>query len=167
MSVKSITITQPFASLIAIGAKTRETRSWAPRHIGPLAIHAGKSLEFMYLCSTEPFRTVLLRHQLHAGNLPMGRIVAIARLAQNDPVEGIRDRLSLEERHFGDYTDGRYAWLLENVRPLRQPIEVRGAQGLWDWECPEALLQSYLQETSSNQSRNRRVARPMADARDQ
>jgi hypothetical protein len=42
-----ITLTEPWATLVAIGAKTIETRSWpAPAHaIGqPLAIHAAKGL---------------------------------------------------------------------------------------------------------------------------
>jgi hypothetical protein len=35
---------------------------------------------------------------------------------------------------FGDWREGRYAWELANVKPLAEPISVRGRQGLWDWE---------------------------------
>ncbi len=38
--MKAITLWQPWASLIAIGAKKIETRSWATKYRGPLAIHA-------------------------------------------------------------------------------------------------------------------------------
>lgn len=38
----TITVRQPWASLIAAGVKTIETRSWATRHRGPLVIHASK-----------------------------------------------------------------------------------------------------------------------------
>lgn len=41
--MKALTIHQPWASLIAAGVKTIETRSWSTRHRGPLAIHAGKA----------------------------------------------------------------------------------------------------------------------------
>lgn len=38
--LKALTLTQPWASLVAIGAKEIETRSWTTRHRGWLAIHA-------------------------------------------------------------------------------------------------------------------------------
>lgn len=40
--MKAITLYQPWATLIAIGAKTVETRSWSTTYRGPLAIHAAK-----------------------------------------------------------------------------------------------------------------------------
>ena len=42
--MKALTITQPWATLIAIGAKRFETRGWSTPYRGPLAIHAGKNL---------------------------------------------------------------------------------------------------------------------------
>lgn len=38
-----LTLHQPWASLIAVGVKTIETRSWSTPYRGPLAIHAGKA----------------------------------------------------------------------------------------------------------------------------
>ena len=40
--LRAITVWQPHASLIAIGAKTIETRSWATKYRGPVLIHAAK-----------------------------------------------------------------------------------------------------------------------------
>src|SRR5690348_17556570 len=40
--MKALTLTQPWASLVAIGAKRIETRSWSTSYRGPLAIHAAK-----------------------------------------------------------------------------------------------------------------------------
>lgn len=40
--MKALSLTQPWASLIAIGAKRVETRSWSTNHRGPVAIHAAK-----------------------------------------------------------------------------------------------------------------------------
>ena len=34
--VKALTLTQPWATLVAIGAKRIETRSWSTRYRGPL-----------------------------------------------------------------------------------------------------------------------------------
>lgn len=41
--MKVLTLHQPWASLIALGVKTIETRSWSTAYRGPLAIHAGST----------------------------------------------------------------------------------------------------------------------------
>lgn len=38
------------------------------------------------------------------------------------------------ERAFGDYSEGRWAWLLADIMPLAIPVEAKGALSLWDWE---------------------------------
>lgn len=40
--MKALTLTQPYATLVAIGEKRLETRSWRTSYRGPLAIHAAK-----------------------------------------------------------------------------------------------------------------------------
>lgn len=37
------------------------------------------------------------------------------------------------EADFGDYTPGRYVWILANVRPI-EPVPAKGMQRLWEWE---------------------------------
>lgn len=44
--MKALTLHQPWATLVAEGSKTIETRSWSTKYRGPLAIHAGKSTEW-------------------------------------------------------------------------------------------------------------------------
>ena len=41
--IKAISLWQPWASLIALGGKKIETRSWPTKYRGPLAIHASKN----------------------------------------------------------------------------------------------------------------------------
>lgn len=60
--MRILTLTQPWASLIAIGAKTLETRSWRTGYRGPLAIHYA-------LCHMEPFRSVLRPHFARVADL--------------------------------------------------------------------------------------------------
>ena len=67
--IKAITLLQPYAALVAIGAKTIETRSWYTPYRGPLAIHAGKGRDFLYLCQSEPFRAGRSLHGI-LNNLP-------------------------------------------------------------------------------------------------
>lgn len=146
--MKAITIIQPWATLIAIGEKNFETRSWATRYRGPLAIHAGKKVD-REACEQEPFRSVLARHGYTADNLPTGAVVATCNLSDCYSVH--RDTLGgvvhlhgaarnihwgypwINEYYFGDYSNGRYAWELSNVQQLPEPIPAKGQQGLWNW----------------------------------
>jgi hypothetical protein len=37
------------------------------------------------------------------------------------------------QKPYGDYSPGRFAWLLADIKPLPEPIPARGRQGLWQW----------------------------------
>jgi hypothetical protein len=149
--VIALTLTQPWATLVAIGAKRIETRSWGTSYRGPIAIHAAKGMprDAVALCHAEPFREALARAGLHSlADLPRGAIVAKARLVDVRPTSHLRQTVggrifepagdlptvASAERAFGDYTGGRFMWILEDVVPLPQPVPVRGALGLWDWK---------------------------------
>ena len=43
--MKTITIKQPYASLIAAGIKKYEFRTWKSKYRGKLLIHAGKGID--------------------------------------------------------------------------------------------------------------------------
>lgn len=85
--MKALSVRQPWATLIAIGAKRIETRSWRTRYRGPLAIDASgrMSREDMFLCRQAPFREALasggyLEGKGSASNpfgLPLGAVVAL------------------------------------------------------------------------------------------
>jgi len=142
--MKAITLTQPWATLIAVGAKHIETRSWATSYRGPLAIHAAKGISsigsakgLMHLCRSEPFRSALLAAgYLGTPALPRGAIVATCELLDcvetwpkwatitpwltaswNETTYHVPPGKGSHEHAFGDYTPGRYAWLLGNVPP--------------------------------------------------
>ena len=151
--MKALTLTQPYATLVAFRDKLIETRSWATKYRGPLAIHAGAGLGPVggvlglgAQCSVEPFWGVLhAADYMRSDMLPRGAIVAVAELVSVIPTEILNrqgswiidtDTWSMtdQERAFGDYTPGRYAWLLADVQPLATPIPARGQLGLWDWE---------------------------------
>lgn len=62
--MKALSLTQPWATLIAIGAKRIETRSWPTRHRGVVAIHAAKGFpdDARLDCWDEPFKSALKDH---------------------------------------------------------------------------------------------------------
>jgi len=134
--VKCLSLWQPWATLIAIGAKKYETRHWSTNYRGPLLIHAAKTEEEAGVCFTPFFREALKAADYHRfSELPRGEVVALVELADIIKVEMVRDHLSDAERAFGNYADGRYAWQLAHVSRVENAL-VRGAQGLFDAELP-------------------------------
>jgi hypothetical protein len=136
-TIKALSLTQPWGTLVASGAKRIETRSWKTSYRGPLAIHAAKGLpkDTLALFFTEPFASTLRRNGIkHPSDMPRGAIVATCTLVDCIPTESIRGSLSENELAFGDYSDGRWAWVLEDVQALSQPVPVKGALGLWEWQ---------------------------------
>lgn len=136
--MKCISLWQPFASLIAIGAKRIETRSWPCSYVGPLAIHAAKKMnrELLDLALTPPFSTCLRDAGLLPSDLPLGGVVAICRLSGCKRTDKVQP--DEPERSFGDYSAGRFAWLLDDITALTQPVPWKGSQGFF--EVPDDLI---------------------------
>jgi activating signal cointegrator 1 len=137
--MKCLTIRQPWATLIALGEKQIETRSWPTSYRGDLAIHAGMQVD-KAICKTEPYQSVLTRHGYTADNLPSGVILATSRLAGCcgvTPQQAQQSWPGGNEYVFGDYAEGRYAWKLEGVVALAHPIAAKGRLGFWEYPVLE------------------------------
>ena len=166
--MKAITIYQPWASLIALGLKGFETRSWETKYRGRITIHAGKRIVMPhdnwalwnrildFVGSDGEWKEPPLYARLDGTALshkqfPLGAIIATADLvgcnqivryggrggASTDPGWLLIDDEPYfpteNEYLFGDWTPGRFAWKLENVQLLPEPIPAKGMQGLWNW----------------------------------
>lgn len=151
--MKALTLYQPWATLVAIGAKTIETRSWSTNYRGPLAIHASKNPFYLHLQGIFPFCESLKekypesKRELEYAEFkfPMGCIIATCELDDvvlipPFPVLYYSGAIPPEEpeRSFGDYMPGRYAWILDSVMPSK-PFPIRGALGLWEFKGAENL----------------------------
>ncbi|WP_305117811.1 ASCH domain-containing protein [uncultured Adlercreutzia sp.] len=168
--MKAITIWQPWASLIACGAKKYETRGWPTKYRGPIAIHAAakdpRTLPQEVRKALGQYAGYTGQNGLKLGQLdelPRGAIIATAELvnvwhivhnpgtdvdmAKNIPIGAeslTTDKHATDfgdyfvpteqEMELGDWTPGRYAWELQNVTFLSDPIPEKGKQGLWYWE---------------------------------
>lgn len=138
--MKAITIKQPWATLIALKEKQFETRSWQTKHRGPIAIHAGKSVDKEAYIA---FAAVLKEYGITSiKELPTGVVITTANLVDCHKV--IIDYGNIAKTHtgliisgkeydFGDYDDGRYAWELDSVQVLSEPIPAKGQLSLWEW----------------------------------
>lgn len=134
--MKTLSLLQPWATLIAIGAKQIETRSWSTSYRGPVAIHASLSFprDTRILCGESPFCDVLRAAgiDLDTLDLPRGVIVATATIETIVPTRQLLTIPHEPERSFGDYAPGRFAWFLGNINPLVVPIPAKGKLGLWE-----------------------------------
>lgn len=145
--MKGLTIWQPWATLLACGAKEFETRSWPCKYRGWVAIHAGKTqdVEAQALCQTKPFATPLAKAGYESFTLlPFGKIVGIAEMVDCRCAE--RLQLSAQERTFGDFRAGRFAFRFRNARLLATPIEYPGSQGFFD--IPEYLAKKLIERAN-------------------
>jgi len=145
--MRALSLTEPWATLMAIGAKKIETRSWSTTYRGPLAIHVAKSYppECRHLCTHAPFRSALssapgdasLYEALAAGTAPRGAIVAVADLVDcfstdpTNPLNEMMRRLREPEFSFGNYSPGRFGFVTTNLRRLATPVPARGALQIW------------------------------------
>lgn len=203
--MKALTLHQPWASLIALGVKTVETRSWSTAYRGPLAIHAAKRKPDVEMMEDGPAgelydesnhddavvaqwwatdrrdydparvpapedRWSLWTPKHDVTDLPLGRVVATCELVDVVPIlldtqpwEGAAVTATSnrpphylstapypslvrwpggeergidvsDQRPYGDFRPGRFAWALDNVQRLEEPVPAKGAQGLWEWK---------------------------------
>jgi hypothetical protein len=136
---------QPSASLIVIGAKRFETRSWPTSHRGPILIHAAKK-PYSIMQAGSPFANAL--YGIPGGfspteRLPLGCIIGVAELVDVYEISttGLAIHSSHVEQHptitkdeaaFGNYTAGRFAWRLTKPRRFAIPIPYRGRQQIFN-----------------------------------
>lgn len=161
--LRVLSLHQPWASLVAVGVKSIETRSWPTKHRGRIGIASTQTRPSLGLTigeySTRWLAGDVVLHKtpypLVTRSLPLGAIVATAnlldcvpivddgaarncvdvrvghpeagavlRLDRTEPgwpttlVETITD--VLDQLPYGDFTPGRWAWLLDDVKPTTE-----------------------------------------------
>ncbi|KHD86918.1 ASCH domain-containing protein [Heyndrickxia ginsengihumi] len=141
--MKVISIRQPWVTLIALGEKEYETRSWQVKYRGILGIHASKNIDHKAF-RDNAVSTILAKYGIKkAEELPTGVILAVCKLKACLKVEYQNDdHAILQTNHlitgkefaFGDFSVGRYVWQLANVQQLPEMIEAKGKLGLWEYK---------------------------------
>ena len=112
--IKAISLHQPWASWIAEGKKTIETRMWPTRYRGPLLI-----------CSTKSPKV--------AGHL-QGKALCIVKLVDCRLMTKADEPAAMCE-----YEPGRWAWVLDEITPI-EPFAVRGSQGFYEVDNPRNIV---------------------------
>lgn len=135
--MKVLSIKQPWATLTALGYKKIETRSWKTSYRGPLLIHSSKNIDKV-ACKMPEIYKVMEDYEYPRGLIiAKCNLVACQKIIEDDGICGITDGHILingNEYDFGDYTPDRYAWILEDVELLKEPIPIKGQLSLWNFD---------------------------------
>jgi transcriptional regulator with XRE-family HTH domain len=157
--MRAITIWQPWASLIMVGAKPNEFRpkpftaySNAPGLGEKIVIHAGarsvKPAEVEDLLrridrcdpqtglDAEKARTLLLRVRAAHKYRLLPLAAALGTACLGEPLLACDlFKMKVEDSDRGDFN---WAWPLFHVSPFREPVPIRGFQGFWNY--PERIV---------------------------
>ena len=136
--MKALTVWQPWATLIVLGLKKIETRRRKTRIRGRIAVHAAlrpPDPEIINALMRMPGVADVLLEYFKYG-FPLGEIVGNARLADCCPIDELYDTryATHKEMRLGDWTEGRFGWIMESPVLFDDPIPAAGRQGFWNWE---------------------------------
>jgi hypothetical protein len=111
--LKAISLSQPYASLVASGKKTIETRTWATKYRGPILICASQNVE-RWDDNTNDW-------------MPCGVALATATIVNCRPMT-IADEAAACCKIYPKAV----AWELVDTKPLEKPFPVKGKLGVFD-----------------------------------
>jgi hypothetical protein len=140
-TIPAVSLYQPWATAMALKIKKNETRHWPTDIRGWLAIHAAKrpvDREGRLLATAAGLN----------GLLVFGCFVCIVRIVGCEKTELLkRLGVSDQEQGWGNYADGRWAWVTSpnDLIEIPKPIPFIGHQGIFRW-VPPAWLQDRMRE---------------------
>ncbi len=143
--MKVLSIKEPYATLIFNGNKHIETRSWKTNYRGELFIHAsGTKLATEYLINSYVLE-IIKDMDMNFGNIICrGNLVDCIYMDEN-----FLDSIKQDDNEYnlGLYEIGRYAWVFENIEPIK-PIPVKGKLNIWNYDGKYELIQQHKKNRS-------------------
>ena len=137
--MKVLSLTEPYATLIKEGYKKIETRGWKTSYRGEVYIHASKTKIPKATLENQKLMSLCANHPLN-----FGKIICKAELVDCIPMtkEYVLDMKQNYPQEYlcGDYQEGRYGFVLENIVPVENPIEVKGQLGIWEYYTEEEIM---------------------------
>lgn len=158
--MKALTIRQPWATLpflVDQGGKPLkqvETRTRNTKYRGRVAIHAGVRLAedgiiqgpsgavfaevdgafisrcCLYYAKTRHYEDIGVAHMAYGAIIGEVTILDSVPLAELEGTPLCTER----ERAFGDWSEGRWGWVLGDPVRYEKPIPAKGQLGLWNWK---------------------------------
>ncbi len=139
--MKVLSLKEPYATLVKEKKKQIETRSYATHYRGELYIHASCSK-----ISQNDSKNKELMTLVESDSLSYGFIICKCKLV--DCIYMTKEYVENMEKNdpeylCGEYKEGRYAWILEEISPLSIPIPAKGQLGIWNYydekECMKIM----------------------------
>lgn len=112
MKMKTISLKQPWANLVACGKKTIETRKWKTDYRGDFVICSSKKPNIY----------------------PAGYALCIVELYDIRPMRKTDQKVVCIKIY-----PGAFSWFLRNLRRIKPPISVKGSLGTFDLKLPKNL----------------------------
>lgn len=132
--IPCITLYQPWASLIADGYKTIETRTHdrfkclVGRYIG---IHAGGKYDEDGFYAQDDARLAFIPLKYYDDNLPHSSIICTAYVEAHRLLETETDYIAACLEPEDPRDNPRYGLFLSDIQPVEPIIECTGKQGIW------------------------------------
>ena len=130
--MKVLSLTEPYATLIKIGVKKIETRSWKTSYRGKLYIHASSTKIPKEYKNNKELMNLVNVNELNFGNIICSCNLVDCIEMTDKFIEEVKK--NKEEFICGVYKIGRYAWILEDIKVLENPIPAKGHLGIWNMD---------------------------------
>ncbi len=130
--MKVLSLTEPFATLIRWKKKRIETRSWKTNYRGPLYIHASMTKLSKNSLEDNELMSLIENKEMNFGNIICRCNLVDCIYMTEEYVNQMKEN-NYQEYICGKYSVGRYAWILENIEPLDEPIKVKGQLNIWNY----------------------------------
>lgn len=126
--MKVLTIKQPWASLIMLGLKKYEFRSWKTEYRGELLIHAGKGID---KDGMERLKKYIPEDIPYEGIIGKVRLIDCIKTSSE-----FYDKVQKENKdiYAKSVFNQDYAWQMEVIEVYDNPIKVKGKLRLWKYE---------------------------------
>lgn len=122
--MKALSLKHPWMQWVLDGKKTIETRTWTTKHRGDVLFCSSKRLDDSAMNPNDP----------EAKTYAYGKALCLVRLVD------VRLMTEDDEHAAMCFSEqGRYSWVIEDVRRLAKPFDVKGSLGLFDVEVPDEL----------------------------
>ena len=126
--MKVLTIREPFATLIKDKVKTYETRSWKTNYRGEIYIHAAKAKS---KSTNVAMASTYLKSKENPEHIICKCLLKDCIYMTPEFIEKVKQ--NPQEYNSGHYEIGRYAWKLEVIEVLNNPIIAKGKLGIWNY----------------------------------
>lgn len=146
--MKTLTIKQPWASLIILGYKRFEFRSWQTKYRGDLLIHAGLGVD------NEAMKRLA---KYLPDELPKGEIIGKVKLVDCIKMSPEFKKTLLEENsdiYKNSVFKENYGWQMTNVEKFDEPIKAKGHLSLWEYDLEKEVQMEYIIEPNKIYAKN-------------